>query len=220
LDYLPKTWNYLDTFSGDRFRRTAFADQLSPPDYSFEDALKSRLEGVRFCGRENFKLLDMDRSHGRADFRLPALDTGEASYLERIEIEKQYLLKQDTLRVRYTLSNRGPAPASFRFSPRIDLSFSGCRDDLLKVSCSHDRENEPAIGDGAEIRCIRGLEFRDIKNELTLSLAADQNFDGWILPIRDTVTAMYQSTCLMPAMSIALEPDGHWKTEFKLTVSP
>ena len=217
LDYLPKTWNYLDTFSGDRFRRTAFADQLSPPDYSFEDAREYRLEGVRFCGRENFRLLDMDRSHGRADFRLPARDAGEASYLERIEIEKQYLLKQDTLRVRYTLINRGPAPASFQFAPRIDLSFYGSGDDLLKVS--HDREDGSATGQGAEIRGICGLNFRDIKNELTLSLSADQNFDGWILPVRDAVTDRYQSTCFMPVMAVSLEPEGQWKTEFKLAIS-
>ncbi|MDR3123313.1 MAG: DUF1926 domain-containing protein [Treponema sp.] len=224
LDYLPKTWNYLDTFSGNRFRRTAFADQLSPSDYSFQDARDSRLEGVRFCGREYFKLLDMDRSHGRAGFRLPAQE-GDASYLDLIEIEKQYLLKQDTLRVRYTLINRGAEAASFKFIPRIDLSFSGGGDDLLKVFRSHAQENEPAIREGAEISNVRGLEFRDIKNELTLSLAADQNFDGWILPIhnsvpiRGAVTAQYQSTCLMPAMALALAPEEQWKTEFTLTIS-
>jgi hypothetical protein len=224
LDYLPKTWNYLDTFSGDRFRRTAFADQLSPPDYSFADARESRFEGVRFCGREQFKLLDMDRSHGRADFKLPAQD-GEASYLDRIEIEKQYLLKQDTLRVRYTLINRGDAPALFKFIPRIDFSFSGGGDDLLKVFRSHAQENEPAIHGGAEISNVRGLEFRDIKNELTLSLTADQNFDGWILPIhssfplRGAMITQYQSTCLMPAMALTLKPEEQWKTEFKLNIS-
>jgi hypothetical protein len=219
LDYLPKTWNYLDTFSGDRFRRTAFADQLSPPSYSFKEARESLFEGVRFCGRENFKLLDMDRSHGWADFKLPARDSGEASYLERIEIEKRYLLKQDTLHVCYTLINRGPTPASFKFAPRIDLSFSGGGDDLLKVFRSHAQENEPAIGRGAEIRNIRGLEFRDIKNELTLSLSADQTFDGWILPVHDAASSQYQSTCLMPVTALTLPPEGQWKTEFKLTIS-
>jgi hypothetical protein len=219
LDYLPKAWNYLDTFSGDSFRRTAFADQLSPPSYSFKEARESLFEGVRFCGRENFKLLDMDRSHGWADFKLSVRDTENASYLEQIEIEKRYLLRQDTLRVYYTLINRGPTPASFKFAPRIDLSFSGGGDDLLKVFRSHAQENEPAIGRGAEIRNIRGLEFRDIKNELTLSLSADQNFDGWILPVHDAVTSQYQSTCLMPVMALTLPPEGQWKTEFKLNIS-
>ncbi|MDR0597623.1 MAG: DUF1926 domain-containing protein [Treponema sp.] len=219
LDYLPKTWNYLDTFSGDRFRRTAFADQLSPPGYSFKDLRESRFEGVRFCGREKFKLLDMDRSHGRADFKLPAGDAGEVSYLERIEIEKQYLLKQDALRVRYTLINRGLTPVSFKFAPRIDLSFSGGGEDLLRVFRFHAEEKDLAIGEGAEIHNIRGLEFRDIKNELTLSLIADHSFDGWLLSIRDALTTQYQSTCLMPVTALTLAPEGQWKTEFKLTIS-
>jgi hypothetical protein len=219
LDYLPKTWNYLDTFSGDRFRRTAFADQLSLPAYSFRDAREFRLEGVRFCGRENFKLLDMDRSHGRAEFMLPAQDAVGASYLDRIEIGKRYLLKQDTLQVRYTLINRGPTPASFKFAPRIDLSFSGGGEDLLKVFRLRSQEHEPAIGEGIEIRNVRGLEFRDLKNELTLSLLAEQNFDAWLLPIRDSLTAQYQSTCLMPVMTLTLASAGQWNTEFKLNIS-
>jgi hypothetical protein len=228
LDYLPKTWNYLDTFSGDHRRRTAFADQLVPPDYSFADARESRLEGIRFCEKEHFKLLDMDRSHSWADFTLPAKgeaqDSGEASYLEWIEIEKRYILKQDVLKVRYTLINRGTERASFKFIPRIDLSFSGGGDDMLRVFCSRAQENESVISGTGEFNKLRGIEFRDMKNELTLSIAADRDFDGWILPvhsplqIRGAVTSQYQSTCLMPVMAISLEPEALWKTELKLTI--
>jgi hypothetical protein len=232
LDYLPKTWNYLDTFSGDRLRRTAFADQLTPPDYSFADARDSRSEGIRFCEKEHFRLLDMDRSHSWADFTLPAQgeaqgaaqDSEEASYLGRIEIEKRYILKQDTLRVRYALINRGTERASFKFIPRIDLSFSGGGDDMLRVFCSRAQGNEPAIPGTGEFNKLRGIEFRDMKNELTLSVSADRDFDGWILPIHSplqihgAVTSQYQSTCLMPVMAISLEPEARWKTEFKLTI--
>jgi hypothetical protein len=225
LDYLPKTWNYLDTYSGDRCRRTAFADQLTPPDYSFNDARESRLEGVRFCEKENFKLLDMDRSHGRADFKLGAQDAGQGLCWGGIEIEKQYVLKQDTLRVRYALTNRGAAAARFKLIPRIDLSFSRGGDDLLKVFRYHALESEPPICEGARINNVRGIEFRDIKNELTLSITADQNFDGWILPvhsplrIRGAVTSQYQSTCLMPVMAINLAPEARWEAEFKLGIA-
>jgi hypothetical protein len=224
LDYLPKTWNYLDTFSGDSFRRTAFADQLSPPDYSFADARDSRLEGSRFCEEENFKLLDMDRSHGWADFKLPPRDSAEASYLEQIEIEKRYILKQDVLKVRYVLINRGTERASFKFIPRIDLSFSGGEDDVLRVFCSRSQGNEPAIPGKGEFAKLRGIEFRDLKNELALNIAADREFDGWILPIhsplrlRGALISQYQSTCLMPVMAVSLEPEARWKTEFKLTI--
>ena len=53
----------------------------------------------------------------------------------------------------------------------------------------------------------------------SVGLAADQNFDGWILPVRDAVTDRYQSTCFMPVMAVSLEPEGQWKTEFKLAIS-
>ncbi|MDR1249190.1 MAG: DUF1926 domain-containing protein, partial [Treponema sp.] len=229
LDYLPKTWNYLDTFSGNHPRRTAFADQLTPPDYSFTDARDSRLEGVRFCEKENFGILDMDRSHRWADFKLPAKgeaqDSPQASYLERIEIEKRYTLKQDILRVRYALINRGTERASFKFIPRIDLSFSGEGDYMLRALCFRDQENGPAIPGGAEIDKLRRIEFRDINNELTLHIAADRDFDGWLFPVnsppqsREGLPSQYQSTCLMPVMTLSLEPEERWKVEFKLTIA-
>jgi hypothetical protein len=237
LDYLPKTWNYLDTFSRRRFhlvtepviedgyRRTAFVDRLAPPDYSFKRALEAEFSGTRFCGKESYDLLEMDRSHGQAFFRLPVRASGDVSAFNQIEIEKQYLLKQDTLGVHYGLINRGTLRTAFKFIPQIDLSFSGDTEELLKIFRSHAQDPEPAIQEGAEITNIRGIEFRDIKNELTLSLTADRDFDGWILPIRtrikirNAVTDLYQSTCLMPVMALSLEPGERWETEFKLNIS-
>ncbi|MDR2742129.1 MAG: DUF1926 domain-containing protein [Treponema sp.] len=227
LDYLPKTWNYLDTFSGTSFRRTAFADLLTPVEYSFKDIRNARFEGTRFCEEENYELMDMDRSNGMACFHLPPRVPAavEGLYLDKIAMEKQYLLKQDTLRVSYTLINRGDAPAHFKFIPRIDFSFSGDGEELLKIFCSHAQESEPAIRKGAEINNIRGIDFRDLKNELTLSLIADKDFDGWILPvytqlkIRDRVTDQYQSTCFMPVLTLNLAPEEKWELEFKLNIS-
>ncbi|GHV75617.1 glycosyl hydrolase [Spirochaetia bacterium] len=200
LDYLPKTWNYLDTFSAEPFRRTAFADLLTPPEYSLTDAPRSAFAGARFCGKENYELVDMERSQGRASFRLPPRkDTGDGLYLDNIEMEKQYLLKQDTINVHYTLTNCGTEPVTFKFIPRIDLAFSGDGEDQLKV-----------------FRQTRGIEFRDIKNELTLSLTADRDFDGRIVPIRQD---QYQSTCLMPVLLLTLAAEEKWETGFKLGIS-
>jgi hypothetical protein len=234
LDYLPKTWNYLDTFSESPYRRTAFADHLVPPGYSLKDAREERAAGTRFCGTESYELVDMDRSHGRACFRLsarnnPANGAADTGALDRIEIEKQYLLKQDTLSVHYTLTNRGVQPETFQFIPRIDLSFAGDGEDQLKVfrrTIGSQNfglpENEPSFCGGArregtEINNVRGIEFRDVKNELTLSLSADRDFNGWIAPIRSG--DQYQATCLMPVLALTLAPEGKWETEFKLNIS-
>jgi hypothetical protein len=227
LDYLPKTWNYLDTFSGTSFRRTAFADHLTPVEYSFKDTREARFEGTRFCEEENYGLVDMDRSNGMVRFHLPPRVSagGKGSYLDKIGMEKQYLLKQDTLRVSYALVNHGDTPASFKFIPRIDLSFSGDGEEHLEVFRSHARESEPVIREGSEIHTIRGIDFRDLKKELTLSLSADRDFDGWILPIhtqvkiRDTHISQYQSTCFMPVLALNLAPKEKWETEFKLNIS-
>lgn len=59
LDYFPKAWNYLDAFARrrgapaeepvveDGYRRAAFSDRLTLPDFSFRDALESRFAVLR-----------------------------------------------------------------------------------------------------------------------------------------------------------------------------
>jgi hypothetical protein len=83
LDYLPKTWNYLDTLSRrkedygeenavfDTCRRTAFMDRLVPPGTALADALKGDFGSFRFCAVETYELLSMHRVNLEASFKLP-----------------------------------------------------------------------------------------------------------------------------------------------------
>jgi hypothetical protein len=234
FDYLPKTWNYLDTLARrresyiegplleDGCPRTAFADRLAPPDFSLEDAREGRFQGTRFCGKEQYGLVDMDRLHEKARFRLPV--NGELPF-GKIELEKEYLLKKDTLSVRYVLINRGTMDESFKFIPAIDLAFAGEGLSFQGVFKLRAQGKTGAGDEEWELKDLEGIEFRDIKNEVTLCLSSGQPFDGWILPIRTRcringrIADQYQSTCLMPIQPVSLIPGGSWKTEFKLRVT-
>jgi hypothetical protein len=234
FDYLPKAWNYLDTLARrresyiegplieDGCQRTAFADRLAPPGFSLEDARAGRFAGTRFCGKEQYGLVDMDRLHEKARFRLPA---NNALPFGKIELEKEYLLKKDTLSVRYVLSNRGIMEETFQFIPRRDLAFAGAGPAFLGMYTLSPQGKTEAGHEEREFKDLEGLEFRDIRNEVTLSLSSTLPFDGWILPIRTRcringfISDQYQSTCLMPIQPVSLVPGESWKTEFKLRVS-
>jgi hypothetical protein len=227
LDYLPKTWNYLDTFSpeaadgtGVRERRTAFADCLFPPSLSPQDVLDGRFSGARYCGREPFELAELDRVRGKVRFRLPGQDTLPFG---KVEVEKTYFLKKDTLSVSYTLTNRGKEETRFQFSPAIDLSFSGegeafVRFFKIKSGVKDTPFLEPVVYEAD------GLKIQDLKNEVQIAVGSKKPFTVCIVPVKTAGPAgqgpeLYQSTCLIPLQEASLAPGESWTTDFTLKFS-
>ncbi|GHV92350.1 glycosyl hydrolase [Spirochaetia bacterium] len=243
LDYLPKTWNYLDTFScqgsdggsggppagnpaGSRpvSRRGAFSDRLLPLDISPEDAVLgggARSAGTRFCGAERFELAEMEKARGKVSFTLPGkkdLPFGQ------IGLEKSYQLRKDTLTVAYTLSNRGTEAAAFQFAPGIDLSFPGEGEDFVRV-LKGTTGVKPGPDGAFSVNEAESLKFQDLKNEVVINLGSAKPFDAFVFPVRSpcdvggTLTDLYQSTCIMPLLKVTLNPGETWKNEFTLKIS-
>jgi hypothetical protein len=224
LDYLPKTWNYLDTFfpkTADAAvigeERTAFADRLFPSSMSPQDILDGRFSGVRFCGGEQFELAELDRVRGKVCFRLPGHGTAP---LGQVEIEKNYFLKKDTLSVSYTLTNQGKEEVRFHFAPEINLSFPGEGEAFVrffknKSGAKDVLFSEPVVHD------VEGIKIQDIKNEVQIVVSSKKSFSACIIPVKTAGPAMqgpdlYQSTCLMPLQKVSLPSKETWATEFTL----
>jgi hypothetical protein len=227
LDYLPKTWNYLDTFSPEaaavtaaRERRTAFADCLFPPSISLRDMLDSRFSGARYCGREPFELAELDRVHGKVRFRLPGQ---EAFPFGKVEMEKVYFLKKDILSVSYALTNRGEEEARFQFAPAIDLAFPGEGETFVRFfKIKSGAKDAPCLE--TMIQDAEGIKIQDLKNEVQIVLGSKKPFNACIVPVKTSGPAkqepdLYQSTCLIPLQEVLLPPGETWATEFTLKFS-
>jgi hypothetical protein len=222
LDYLPKTWNYLDTFSpgGLRERRAAFSDRLVPAGFSFPDILEGRSDGARFCGGEQYELAELDRLHGKVCFRLPC----RAGFsFGQVEIEKSYFLKKDSLLVSYTLNNRGKEEEHFQFSPEIDLSFPGEGEIFTRFSKIKSGAKDAPFSETA-IQDAEGIKIQDLKNEVQIVLGSKKPFTACIASVKAAGPAgqgpaLYQSTCVMPLQEVVIAPGGTWTTEFTLKFS-
>ncbi|MDR1949540.1 MAG: DUF1925 domain-containing protein [Spirochaetaceae bacterium] len=246
LDYLPKTWNYLDTLAPGRLppealsrqeeglRRTAFADFLSPFDSSFRDLVtgpppESPDSGILYgdprgrpCGLEQYEPLEVNKTQGKLLFRLPPKPELPFGCME---IEKSFCLKKDTLTVRYRLTNRGTAGERCSFIPRLDLAFPGEGESYQRMFALVSGLKEPVLREAGELVNTGGVEFRDLKNEVTITLNAGLPFDLWFYPLRipsggnGRAAEWYQSTCVMPVNRISLEPDAFWESEYTLRIS-
>jgi hypothetical protein len=214
LDYLPRVWNYLDTFAERTAqgtlpagRRCAFADWLLPRGKD--------IPGGRFLGGEDFDASETDRVHKTVRFRLPAR---EGLLLGEIETEKTWQLRKNLLSLHYSLKNTGKKTEAFSLVPEIDLAFPGEGESFVRILTVKGNVKERALS-GKEI-FVSGadaLEFRDVKNEAVISLESARSFDARIFSVQNN--GEYQSTCVRPLLPVSLEPGKIWEAGFFLRIS-
>jgi len=224
LDYLPETWNYLDTLAvetvslAESERRCAFVDWLAPAGTVGEDIGAGGIKGGRFCGSEEYEVSEIDRLRRRVAFKLPAktgVSWGDA------EIGKTWQLKKNSLALEYVVKNSGAKNLNCMFVPSLDLSFQGAGKEFLKIQSIKEGEKEEIAFDSAmTIQNVRTLEFHDIKNETIITLELNRNFDVRIFNINAGLRGReeYQSTCIMPLLPISLDAGKIWKASFSLKI--
>jgi hypothetical protein len=224
---------------------SGFVDYLGPPDLSLDsqaaiaagitpaspnkaadlDAWAAGGHAVfpgRFCGGESYVVQDVDKTHEKVSFRLPV---NSALPFGFIEIEKTYQLKKDVLTVRYRFANRGAEALRFSFVSRLNLAFPGEGEGYQRILKLGADAKDALSGAEGEIRDTGGIELWDLKNEVTLTLSSDQNFDVRILPLKISCPVygeeqwLYQSTCVLPVKIISLESGASWETEYRLKLS-
>jgi hypothetical protein len=227
LDYLPRCWNYLDTFSPERAptqrassRRNAFVDHLAPPEARFTISADSR-----FCGNERFELVELDKDRGLAHFCLPPLNDAPSSTppFGTIALNKTYHLEKNALCLRYLLSNQGTKLACFNLVPVIDLSFPGDGETMLRLSRCSGEAKEHITPNNVVLTDTSGLCFQDLRNEVSLNLLFDRCVDIEIKSITSCptlTTDVYQSTCISPLIPVSLAAGERFETEIRLQINP
>jgi len=219
LDYLPKTWNYLDTCGG----RSAFADRLLPSAIKAENLVCGAIDGARLCRDESYEPVELDKV--RRKLRL-LLRRSSSTPFGTIEIEKTYSIKKDTVSSGYIFTNCGTAKESFQFAPEIDLALPGEGETFTRFFACKAAQADTALTHPL-LRAADGLKIHDIKNEVQITLAANRPFDGKISPVRifDDMSGgahgaeLYQAFCIMPLVPVSLEPGEKWEIEFTLRFS-
>ena len=215
LDYVPGTWNYLDTCGG----RFAFADRLLPADASIEKLEYGAVDGARICRDEFYEPVNPDKVLRKLSL---VLRQSNSVPFENIEIEKLFSLKKDTMYVGYTFANRGTANETFQFAPEIDLALPGEGDSFARFFACKAGSADALLAQPV-LHAAGGIKIHDIKNEVQITLTANRLFDCKISPLYfhdpKTNEKLYQAYCLMPLYPISLEPGASADIEFALKFS-
>jgi len=224
LDYLPKTWNYLNTCRD----RIAFADRLLPAGTGTEKLDTGSVNGARLCYNERYELGDLDKV--RRKLRI-ALHKSSGNSLGFVEIQKNFALKKDSVSVKYSLVNTVTEPQAFCFSPEIDLSLPGETDAFVRFfACKSGDADKPLTGPAFPsgisslaglAHDVDGIKIHDIKNEVHITLASSKPCDIRVVPVyvTDGAVNLFQAFCVMPLFRVSLGAGKTWDTEFVLKFS-
>ncbi|MDR2053439.1 MAG: DUF1926 domain-containing protein [Treponema sp.] len=248
FDFIPRSWNYLDTLlaretgpgeSGAALnsaeKRMAFTDILALPGFSpavlaeagFFTRDAEKAGRLRFCGAEDYDVLETDKARQKAVFRLGAAGTPASALnsLNSIEINKTYHLKKDSLLVQYKLVNQGGEKAEFDFIPRLDLVFPGEKEEYLRVYRIGPEGKDVLSGGKGKLPGARTVELHDLENEIIITLSCDKTFDAHFAPVYASCLVYgreqrsYQSTCVLPVTRLSLEGGASCSAEYTLRLS-
>ena len=231
LDYLPISWNFLDTMARhpepyhtedvralgyDTYRRSAFIDHFFGKDATIADfdVMKYREAGGFLDTR--YTVTDYKREN-----REVALTA--SSYVEHdsqrypVEITKKYSFKKGGFSVAYTITNRSENALYTFFGSEINLSAVSREVDVLRLYVAKG-ETETEIGPTRTSQNdVDLVRFLDLTTRTTITLKFSVPAELWSLPVEtvyrtaDGIGTEYQSSCLLPRWSLAIEPGASWR---------
>lgn len=240
LDYLPKSWNYLDSMSRyreeyynqygvkdppvDDYPRKAFIDHFL--DNSEEMTTFNKMD---YTEKGNFihsvyDIVDFEREKKKVTLGYNGcLELDKEKY--QIRIEKKYIFNKNKIEVAYTITNNDERNIHQLFATEINLSFAAKGMESHRVyNASKQKISELSI-DFTSVRDVSNLIIDDVTNNVTINVDMSTPAEMWILPVETTslgeigIETIYQATCFLPRWELKLGTGEVWRNTITLTFS-
>jgi alpha-amylase len=245
LDFLPASWNYLDTMV-DR-------EQLNGSAGSAPDALDGSAAGTRGSaplveGYPRRAFIDHFLTGGSVrDLAAAALgEAGDfaAGPYELIElnralpelllrrsgrvlaaagprpatIEKRFVFRPRSIDVYYRVVNTGPQDLTARFGVEINLSLAARSPDSGRLFLLEEDRKKEIDSDTAEIEGVQSLLVRDVRNEVSVTVSSARPFHLWSAPMETRCggRAVFQAHCFLPLWELSLGAGESWENHMSV----
>jgi hypothetical protein len=234
LDFLPASWNYLDTMV-DReepgraeaaaepspYERKAFLDHFFPEHASLEEFRGGRLaERGDFLGRP-YEMVELNRALPELLMRRDG-GVGAEGSPHPLRLEKRFVFRPRSIDVYYGLTNLGDSPLAAVFGVEINLSLADRSPDTGRLFLLEEDRKKEIASDAAEIDGVQGLLVHDVRNEVSVTLSSAQAFRCWSLPMETTSGSgaerrtVFQSHCFVPQWNVSLGPGESWENHLSV----
>lgn len=232
LDYLPRSWNYLDTIARwperyhryksegcDWYMRRGFIDHFFAPSTTLEKFQRMSYQEMGDFVYQPFEIEEFKR-----DQRKVILNRDGQVRVKRrsnpLSLRKSYNFKENGIELGIRIRNSGTLPLQLWYGLESNLSLAGFQEANLSVAGEGD---EISIGiEAAEIESTNDIRVFDKANRVQITLGADREFSLWSLPVHttsyqsDKLQKVYQSSCFVQQWSLELDPGA--QEELRVTM--
>jgi 4-alpha-glucanotransferase len=233
LDFLPASWNYLDTMvepatrrddaspGPPLYQRKAFIDHFFPEGCSIREfEAGSHREAGDFHGG-HYELVELNRA-------LPELLMRRAGSVVIDEescpvgIEKRFVFRPRSIDVYYRVSNLGGSGFAARFGVEINVSLAARSADCSRLFLLEEDRKKEIDTDTLELEGVQGLLVRDVRNEVSVTLSSARAFRCWSVPVeilpagKEETARVFQSHCFVPQWDIRVEPGEVWENHMSV----
>lgn len=195
LDYVPRNWNYLDTFNRrpevfhdettaaagyDNWPRQAFVDHLLKPGQNVEAFARGSREQICDLTGLSFEIESIDKDHN--EIALIGTCRNEAT-LAQIVIHKIYRFIKSRIDVEYTLSNTGMDDVEAELAVETNLSFRSLEPGDLRIHLRQGRQRTEISPDTFAAEGMSDLQFLDLANNTIVTINPSDRPDLWSFPV-------------------------------------
>lgn len=234
LDYLSKSWNYMDTISRQRehyhpksssvvdtYLRKGFIDHFFKKGTTLGNFEKNpEREECNFT-KKMYIVDDFDRDKKSLVLSAKGLFNSDKAPVT-LELTKHYKFGKNSMQVVYTLRNHGKQKMSLHFGSEINFSFHSKGMESHRIYNVSKQKDVDLGTENNEVDDITRMRIEDIQNSVEMSLSSEVPGKVWILPVESVslgengIENRYQSTCFVPNWTIKLDPETSWKNTISL----
>lgn len=236
LDFIPRNWNYLDTFERrpepfhdetsraagfDSWPRSAFVDHLLQPDQTFDAFARGERHLVGDLTLLPYEIKSLDKDHNTVVFvgTIDAPDT-----FGRLEVHKTFQFTKNRIDVSYRFVNVGMGAISASFGSETNLSFYSLDPGKLRMHVRSGRSRREESPESVERSGVTDAQFIDTHNSATITLTPSDKPDFWSRPVQAVgkkghdLHWFYESTSSVFLWSMELEPGAEQTWSLSLRI--
>jgi len=231
LDFLPASWNYLDTMvdreeepngAPARYQRKAFLDHFCTSECTLEDFRAERSREAGDFVQGPYEVVELNRALPELLLRRAGSVTVNGT-ARPVGIEKRFVFRPRSIDVYYRLVNLGSNELSARFGVEINVSLAARSTDCGRLFLLEEDRTIEFTSDPAELEGVQGLLIRDVRNEVSVTLSSARPFRCWSVPLETPCEAAggrggsaFQSHCFMQIWDLALQPGETWENHLSV----
>ncbi|OQY35475.1 MAG: hypothetical protein B6241_00820 [Spirochaetaceae bacterium 4572_59] len=239
LDYLPSSWNYLNTMSRyqdfsslssvklhDSYSRKGFHDHF------LEDVNLKSFMANNYSDSGDFLNGVYDvQNHNREKQVLVFSRNGSVSTKGRkspLKVKKQYNFKRNSIELQYEITNMGYEKCEYCFGSEFNLALPA--PETYESRFCYINQMEEFLNFDAkptELTTLKILQIQDLMNNTTIqvdySLSPEKFWSfpletAYVYPGSETVESLYQGTTFLPQWQIILFPGESWILDISLKI--